>query len=374
MAWTLLVAALACASLLAVFRAPVGALWMPRVGMTEGGHLFAAAALITGAAGWLAGQGWWIPALSTAAAVLFLVPLVRSLSVARALPGRFRDAFGAAGPNRSPLSLRGLVRSGPRRGPVTTHTYADGLTLDLYGGGAQPPRPLVVAIHGGSWNSGDSSQLASSYHRIAARGYAVAAVNYRLVPDSVFPAQHEDVGQALDFLQAHAGELGVDAGRIVLYGRSAGGQLALLAAYTRRDPAIRGVVALYAPTDLHWSWEHPTSPWVLDTPGTLSAFLGGTPATAPEAFAAASPMHHVGPDCPPTLLVHGGGDELVFAEQSRRLLARLHQESVLALLLEPPGATHGLEVWLGSPSGQLTAWAVDGLLDAVVPLVPLVPR
>ena len=131
------------------------------------------------------------------------------------------------------------------------------LELDLDRREAAPePRPIVVAVHGGSWQRGDSSQLPAINRCLAARGYGVAAINDRLAPQHVFPAARDDVVAAVRYLQSHAAELGLDADRVVLLGRSAGGQLALSAAYGMADPAVRGVVALYAPSDMNWSWEN----------------------------------------------------------------------------------------------------------------------
>jgi hypothetical protein len=78
-----------------------------------------------------------------------------------------------------------------------------------------------------------------------------------------------DVGHALDFLKANAVRFDIDATRIVLLGRSAGGQIALSAAYGLRNPAIRGVVSFYGPTDLVWGYQHPSRRWVLNSTRAL---------------------------------------------------------------------------------------------------------
>lgn len=68
---------------------------------------------------------------------------------------------------------------------------------------------------------------------------------------------------------------------------------------------------------------------------------------------------------PPTLLVHGTIDTLVWSRQSERLAARLSEAGVANLLVAMPWATHGLEFKLSSPSGQLTTYAVGWFLAAV---------
>jgi len=267
-------------------------------------------------------------------------------------------------PDGVPLAWSRLLPRRTPAAPVETHRYGGHHarhTLDLYGE-PRGARPLIVAIHGGSWTGGDSSQLSALYHRLAAQGCAVAALNYRLAPDATFPAQPHDVALAVAWLRTHAEELGVDPDRVVLHGRSAGGHLALHAGLSGAIPGVAGVISLYAPTDLGWGWQHPTDPWVLDTPATLRGYLGGSPGQVPQAYADSNVLDLVTPDSPPVLLIHGDSDELVWPAHSERLAARLAAAGVPHLHLDLPWATHGCEAWLGSPSGQLTAWAVEAFL------------
>jgi acetyl esterase/lipase len=151
----------------------------------------------------------------------------------------------------------------------------------------------------------------------------------------------------------------------VLLGRSAGGQLALSVAYADPDPAIRGVVSFYAPTDMKYSYEHPSNPWVLDSRAVLEAYLGGNPAQASGTYEAASPIRFVSAGTVPTLLVHGGRDELVFPVQSERLAVRLAQAQRPHYVLRLPWATHGCDVHFNGPCGQISTYAVERFLSAV---------
>jgi acetyl esterase/lipase len=181
-----------------------------------------------------------------------------------------------------------------------------------------------------------------------------------------FPAQLDDVNATLDWVKQHGEEHGLDHRRIVMFGRSSGGHLALLTSYRRGDPAIKGVVALYPPSDLDWGWDNPSNPAVIDTRGTLTHFIGAPRDEAKAQYEAASPIRFVG-GAPPTLLLHGGRDALVKPEQSRRMHKRLAQRGVRHMLIELPWANHGFEAnWFG-PSGQITSWSVDRFLDAVMP-------
>lgn len=362
-------------SLLAVFQAPTFLLWQLAVVVTEWGHLLALAALAALWPGWRhsrAGVAGGV--LGLGAAILALSPLARAIGPASELPARLDAAFG---PAAAPLGLAAplaavplltgipMTQVEPRR-LVYAAPAGRELTLDFYPARADSPAPVVVVIHGGSWQSGDSTQLAPLNSYLVGRGYAVAALNYRLAPEWPFPAARDDVRAAVAFLKAGAAELGIDPGRIALLGRSAGGQLALLAAYATADPAIRGVIAFYAPTDMIYGYENPSNPLVIDSRGVLEAYLGGTPGTARAAYEAASPMRFVGPATPPTLLIHGARDELVRLRQSERLAEALAAAGHPHLLVTLPWATHGADFNLSGPAGQISTYAVEQFLNTVM--------
>jgi acetyl esterase/lipase len=289
------------------------------------------------------------------------------------------DAFGVARPSSTevaaaraaPLVAADLL-SGVRSPSVASQSvvYArvnsQDLRLDVYPPPRGGPAPGVLVIHGGSWQGGDSGQLAALNRYLAARGYLVAALNYRFAPTWIFPAALEDVRAALGYLQANAATIGLDPQRIALLGRSAGGQLALLAAYAVADPAIKGVVSFYGPADMVYGYENPANPRVIDSRGILEAYLGGPPTDVPEAYRRASPIELVGPDSPPTLLIHGGRDELVSPMQSERLAARLEEAGRPHLLLRLPWATHGFDFSFNGPGGQLSTYAIERFLGVVL--------
>src|SRR5207244_8956300 len=76
------------------------------------------------------------------------------------------------------------------------------LSLDFYRAQASTRSPLIVAVPGGSWNSGDNKDFISMDQLLASRGFAVADILYRLAPRSPFPAASADVRAAMDFLRA----------------------------------------------------------------------------------------------------------------------------------------------------------------------------
>jgi acetyl esterase/lipase len=368
-------------ALLAVFNAPTNFLWKLAILVTEWGHILTLLSLVPLLPGWRRSRSGHIAAaLGLVAAVLALTPLLRAIPVARQLPAQLASTFGETKPSSvaeassrpTPLIvthlLRGIHSPAVRcRSLVYAKPEGQELRLDLY----QPlpsPRsaPSVIVIHGGFWRGGDSKQLAPLNNYLAARGYVVAAINYRLAPRWPFPAARDDVITALAYLKAHADSLGVDPQRIALLGRSAGGQLALLVAYTLHDPAIRGVVSFYAPTDMHWSYANPGNPLVIDTHPILEAYLGGSPERFPAIYDAASPIQFIGSAAPPTLLIHGGRDDLVSPRQSERLAERLAQAAVPHFLLRLPWATHGFDFNFSGPSSQISTYSIERFLAAVM--------
>lgn len=115
------------------------------------------------------------------------------------------------------------------------------LTLDLYlPPGPKPPQgfPLVIYIHGGAWTGGDSRRSGTFVDfpgvlaSLAAKGYVVASLEYRFSGEAKFPAPILDVKAAIRWLRRHAPEYGIDPGRLLAWGVSAGGHLASLAAVT----------------------------------------------------------------------------------------------------------------------------------------------
>ncbi|MFQ5676689.1 MAG: alpha/beta fold hydrolase, partial [bacterium] len=364
-------------SLLAIFRAPTHLLWMLAIGVTEYGHVLAMLSLLVLLPGWRNSTAGRLSAvLGLIAAFVAMTSILRAVPINSRLPQQFEMAFGKNGQedtfaNRNPLDLSDLLL-GIELPTIesTTHLYGktegQSLTLDLYRPiSADTANPGVVIIHGGAWRSGDSKGLPDLNRYLAGKGYVVASLNYRLAPDSRYPAPIEDITQAIAYLKTHAAEFVLDPTRIILLGRSAGAQLALQVAYTARDPAIRGVVSFYGPADLYYGYTHPANPLVIDTRGVLESFLGGNPDEVPEVYQEASPYQHVDASTPPTLLVHGARDELVSPEQSRRLAARLRENSVPHVYLELPWATHACDFNLSGPSGQLSVYAIERFLGAV---------
>jgi acetyl esterase/lipase len=248
---------------------------------------------------------------------------------------------------------------------MSTSIYSGSMKLDFYPAIGRSRAPCIIVVHGGGWDSGDRGQVSQFNDWLAGSSYAVADISYRLAPASVWPAQRDDVSAAVAFVKEHAAAWDIDARRLVILGRSAGGQIAEASAYALRDPSIRGVVGLYAPADMNFAWKWGRADDPLNSPLLLRQFLGGTPDEAREAYDSASAILLVDAHTPPTLLVHGTIDTLVWNRQSERLADRLTEAGVANMLVSMPWATHALEYNLSGPSGQLTEYAVAWFLGSV---------
>ena len=366
--------------LVGVLPAADDVVWQLGVLVTESGHWAAVLCLPLFAPGWRRTRlGLSAVAMGLLGTLLLLTPLAGALALSRELPGELQARFGRLGstsrltdPRPAPLVVRHLftgVSSGPVQ--VEEHVFAspggEDLRLDLYRpDGNHPPLPGVLVIHGGSWQSGGRQDFSALNRYLASRGYLVAALSYRLAPRFPFPAARDDVAAAITFLVDHAASLELNADRLALVGRSAGGQLALITAYTLRNPAIRGVVSYYGPVALRWGYANPAKRSIIDSSAMLDAYLGGPPDTHGSQYDAASPLMHVGHATPPTLLINGLRDELVSPFHGEFLSDRLLRARVPHLYLRLPWAVHGCDYIFSGPCGQMTTYAVERFLDAVL--------
>jgi acetyl esterase/lipase len=274
-----------------------------------------------------------------------------------------RDAVGrVAAPNTAPTAGEiNIVRDVPFR-TISNLT----LRLDRYDPPFSGPHPAVVVIHGGAWSGGDKGDFSLAANRyLAARGYVVYDIQYRLAPAFRFPAALEDVECALGYVRAHPNNA-VDPERVALIGRSAGAHLALLAAYrAARDPvptgcdrpaAVQGVIALYPPTDLVVAYREPAIPDLIDARGTLEAFLGGSPESAANQYRDATPQSWLDRPVPPTMLIHGLADQIVRPNQSVRLADALRAAGQRVGVLLVPWAGHGFDaIPFGFREGLISA-------------------
>jgi acetyl esterase/lipase len=240
------------------------------------------------------------------------------------------------------------------------------LTLDIYLPSSRAKRPLILYIHGGGWTNGHSRQsgafddfpkvLAS----LAARGYTVASVNYRLSSEAPFPAALQDVKSAIKFLRAHEDEYGIDPSKGLVWGGSAGGHLAALTALTcgvmefeptttanaspelarvaSQSDCVTAAVTWYGIFDLAMV---PSLNGAAAPSPTIKKFLGCTgDVCSKDDLDAASPRHYIKSSSPPFLLVHGSEDKTVDPAQSTHFKEAMEGAGAHADLLLIPAVDH----------------------------------
>lgn len=245
-------------------------------------------------------------------------------------------------------------------------TRAERLDLYLPATPAKELRPALVWVHGGGWKTGDkaATRERNVATALARWGVVVASINYRLGPGA-WPTNLHDVKSAVQWLRTHAAEFGVDPARIALGGGSAGGHLALLAAFTADrefEPAgptpaassrVAAVVDFYGITD-HRTRRRTDG----DGRETAEPHLGG----ADEVFgaegailAATSPIAHVRAGLPPVFVTHGLRDATVNVGQSRELVAALAAAGVphVGVFVPEAGHTYDLDQWNRRPLGPV---------------------
>lgn len=210
--------------------------------------------------------------------------------------------------------------------------------------------PLVAYVQGSAWHKQDIDGAIARLGRIAERGYVVAIVEYRESDIAPFPAQVMDAKYAVQFLEEHADEYGIDPGRVVLWGDSSGAHTALMAAFTRgvegftapdlQEPLIAGVVDYYGPVSLY---EMRNEPSAVNHVSRYSAegFELGLVEPTPENTKGADPREYIGAGTPPVLIVHGDKDRQVPFGQSCMLNDALVEAGRHVEFYRLHGADHG---------------------------------
>jgi acetyl esterase/lipase len=153
------------------------------------------------------------------------------------------------------IRLQSQVRTPSGRGVTVTkrhvgeHAIPVLVTTPIEG---QRLRPGVLWIHGGGYILGSPQMEAFGTGRLVRDiGVVTVSPDYRLAPEHPFPAALDDCMTTLNWMRAHADELGIDADRIAVVGSSAGGGLAAAVAQRSHDEGIplRAQVLVYPMID-----------------------------------------------------------------------------------------------------------------------------
>jgi acetyl esterase/lipase len=365
----ILVLLLLLLSLLCVFPAPEFHIWYLSILVSEFPWIFICLVVF---ALFLPVHSYRLPGTITGivALILFALPVIGAYRVGAKLNNDLASAYGKQKEKRQPFHAWKMItginasRIQPR---LIAYDTVDNMPLDmdLYPSVQKGKRPCIIVVHGGSWSGGDNKQLPELNSHLTMKGYHVVSMNYRLAPKYLSPAPVEDVQNAIGYLRVHAEELQIDTSRLILLGRSAGAQIALIAAYTLKGQGIKGVINFYGPSAMVWGYANPANPLVLNSCKVMEDYLGGTYQQVPEKYAASSPADIAITNPVPTLTIHGKLDPLVAYGHTPRLDKKLRQYGVPYYTLTLPWATHGCDYTLNGPSGQLSTYAIERFLEVV---------
>ncbi len=362
-------------SLLILFKAPLHFLWLLAVVITNYPYIFMllSSALFISCfwAAKLKLAGMFISFVSL---VIYTLPVLSAYKQAGYLQDNFTKAFPSTykqGQLKQPYSFFAMFAGIGIKDVVPqilTYKTVDGknLTLDYYPSSSNNPSPVIVVVHGGSWENGDSKQFIDFNSYFASRGYNIAAINYRLAPAYQSPAPMDDTKDAVAWLTNNAPTLKIDTSNIVLLGRSAGAQIALVAAYSSHNPNIKGVIDFYGPADMVWGGQVKPNNLMLNTNQIYKDYFGGIYNEVPQNFKANSACEYVNASTIPTLIIHGEIDAMVSHIHSEHLSAKLAQYNVSHYFVSLPFATHACDYSINSPGGQLTTYAVERFIQSVI--------
>jgi acetyl esterase len=222
------------------------------------------------------------------------------------------------------------------------------LTLDAHLPDGVGPFPATILVHGGGWVAGDKQQyITYIFEPLSNAGFAWFSINYRLAPNYTFPADAEDIEEAIRWVKANARKYHVDANRIALIGESAGGHLVSFVG-ARQAPGTRvaAVVSMYGIHDFisaSVQWK-PIPTEIMQLFGIKAVDAD----TAPVLIKA-SPVIYVKKGMPPFLLMHGSKDEDVPHDQSVEMCQKMKQAGASCELIMIEGAPHGMDHWESNP-------------------------
>ena len=276
-----------------------------------------------------------------------------------------------------------------------------------------PSGLAFIYLHGSAWALLDKDVgTRKFFNHLTSQGHVVMDVAYRLAHETNIMGMVHDAKRAIVWMKENASRYGVNPNTIVVGGGSAGGHLALLAAYTANIPQfasneldgknvnVCAVVSLYGLAELKSMYYHtnqnllPRSSsssekkaapmqfpkWLIKimgkayyrfhfdkdfaNVGVFTILLGGNPNECPEQYALYSPVTHVSPQSPPTLLLHGEHDILVPVNATRILHTRLVEEKVQTVMHILPQTDHGFDLMLPkiSPSAHNAIFDVERFL------------
>ena len=285
--------------------------------------------------------------------------------------------------------------------------------------GVERTGTAIVYLYGGSWHFFDKDVLTRPlFRQLTAQGHVVMDAAHRSCPETDVMGMVGDVHRAVAWIKANAVRYGIDPERVVLMGGSSGAHIALLAAYAPHEPklvpeelrgadtSVMAAVSWYGISEIasaveRWLGQEagssPPRVWDRKEPGKvanrLNVLMFGRPLTAAQSppappvpqlvrnllgvepgeaahamYDLASPIHHVNPACPPTLMFQGTHDAVVPLEAARRLHRSLEAAGVPVVYVEYIWTEHafdGMYPPLANPAAKAALYDLERFLASV---------
>lgn len=243
---------------------------------------------------------------------------------------------------------------------VYTRDQGEDLTLRIFRPrGAVPSGgwPVLMHIHGGGWVEGSNTEQSADMRWFADQGWIVLSVGYSLSSETrhMWDRVHDQLGCAMAWTNANIAARGGNPARLAMRGGSAGGNLAINAAYMANQgtlrsscggtiPRVQSVTPIYPGVDLaaiHNNKYPLTGP---DVQSMTERYTGGSPQQFPDRYAAVASATHISPAAPPTLMFMTQNDHLVPYASMERFAGQVRQAGIPLRLVSVPHAEHGFEI------------------------------
>lgn len=249
-----------------------------------------------------------------------------------------------------------------------------GIELSVYRNSDITKRsPAIMYVHGGGWSGGSRTENGEFFRWLNDLGYTVFSVDYRYANSTYASWQDapEDVVCALAWLNTNADAQQIDRDNVTIMGDSAGGQLALRAAYGVKSDELRSscagqalvpkkVVGIVPAVDFEELYNDPKlGPTSQEN---VVRYLGGTPDSRSQAYEKSSIINHVKPGLQPTLIINAANDTLVSPESGERLATALKKSGVRVEQYTLPYAAHSYWINPGGYQTQISRGLIERFL------------
>lgn len=209
------------------------------------------------------------------------------------------------------------------------------LKLNIYRPDDEKEYPAIIMIHGGGWNSGNLSMQIPLATNIARQGFVCIPVEYRLIPEALYPAGVKDLEDAVKWVYKNARKYGIEKHKIVVSGCSAGGQLACLLGMENKAERIKAVVNIDGISTFINEATIERAEKARETNAKMpvdAIWLGGTYSEKTRHWKAASALSHVSEKSAPVCFInssiprfHNGRDELILKLNELSIYSEVHE-------------------------------------------------